>query len=89
MHGSNVKDVDEWLQQNRPRRRAQPVQSPNVLDHTKKTDGSTQPSQPSQSNSQISDAVSEALRESHFDDNYTGSSEKYENEDRSVNTDNG
>ena len=89
VRGSDGADMAEWLQQDRPRRRAAAEQSPNALNCTQTTDASTQPSQTSISNSQISDAASEALRQGLLDDDYTGSSEEEENEERSVNTESG
>ena len=43
VRGSEVADMNEWLQLDRPRRRAATDQSPNVLDCTQTTDGSTHP----------------------------------------------
>ena len=86
---SEVIDMKEWLQEDRPCRRAAAVQSPNALECTQTTDGSTQPSQTFVETPRISDAASEALREGEFDDDYTGSSEEDENQERSVNTDSG
>jgi len=86
--GHNVADMDTWLVSDRPKRRAPATQSPDPLDHTQTTDVSTQPSQSTFGDSQISDAASEALRGT-FSDDYTGSSEEEEDETRSVNTDTG
>ena len=87
--GDQVQDMDEWLVNRRPKRRAAATQSPNPLEYTQTTDASTQPSQPSVGDSQISDAASEALREPHFSDDYTGSSDEVEDEERSLNTETG
>ena len=73
----------------RPKRRAAATQSPNPLDNTQFTDASTQPSQPSVGESQISDAASDALEHPNFSDDYTDSSDEVEDEERSVNTDTG
>ena len=88
VNGHNVADMDTWLVSDRPKRRAPATQSPDPLDHTQTTDVSTQPSQSTFGDSQISDAASEALRGT-FTDDYTGSSEEEEDEARSVNTDTG
>ena len=53
------------------------------------TDGSTQPSQSTLGQSQISDAASEALAAGSIEDDYTGESEDEEDEERSVNTETG
>ena len=65
------------------------ARSPDPLDNTQTTDASTQPSQPSIEDSQISDAASEALGQPQFSDDYTGSSDEQEEDERSVNTENG
>ena len=80
--GSDIPDMDEWLVEGRPKRRAAKYQSPDPLDQTQTTDASTQPSQPSV-------AASEALAAAEFSDDYTASSEDSEEEERSVNTDTG
>jgi len=53
------------------------------------TDASTQPSQSSLGQSQISDAASEALAAGSIEDDYTGESEEGEDKERSVNTETG
>lgn len=85
--GHDVPDMDTWLVNDRPKRTAPINKSPDPLDNTQTTDGSTQPSQPSVTESQISDAASDALGSCLFSDDYTVSSE--EEEERSVNTDTG
>ena len=87
--GQDVPGMDEWLVNSRPKRRAAATQSPNPLDNTQFTDASTQPSQPSVGESQISDAASDALEHLNFSDDYTDSSDEVEDEERSVNTDTG
>ena len=72
--GHGVPDMDTWLVNDRPKRRAKIEHSPGLLDNTQTTDGSRQPSQPSVAESQISDAASEALGSTLFSDDYTGSS---------------
>lgn len=90
VNGNDVPDMDTWLVNDRPKRRAQVNHSPGPIDYTQTTDGSTQPSQPSLADSQISDAASEALGSNLFSDDYTGSSEdQEEEEERSVNTETG
>ncbi len=59
--GSEVTGMENWLVQGRPRRHAPVVQSPDPLDNTQTTDGSTQPTQSTNGDSQISYAASEAL----------------------------
>jgi len=86
--GHDVPDMEEWLVNDRPKRRAPVVRSPDPLDLTQTTDASTQPSQSTLADSQISDAASEALAQPQFSDDYTGSSDD-EEEERSVNTDTG
>ena len=87
--GSEVTGMENWLLQSRPRRHAPAVQSPDPLDNTQTTDASTQPTQSTLGDSQISDAASEALAAGTFSDDYTGSSEDDEDEDRSVDTETG
>ena len=86
--GNDIADMDAWLSSDRPKRRATAVRSPDPLDLTQTTDGSTQPSQSTLAESQISDAASEALAAT-FSDDYTGSSEEDEEDERSVNTNTG
>ena len=86
--GNKVADMNTWLISDRPKRHAPAVQSPEPLDQTQTTDVSTQPSQSTLGESQISDAASEALGTT-FTDDYTGSSEDDEEAERSVNTDTG
>ena len=87
--GQDIADMDDWLVNERPKRRAPLVHSPDPMDNTQTTDPSTQPSQPSIGDSQISDAASEALGNPEFSDDYTGSSDDNEDGERSVNTDSG
>jgi len=89
--GHAVKGMDDWIVEGRPKRSAPVVRSPDPLDNTQTTDASTQPSQSQSSlgDSQISDAASEALEAGTFSDDYTGSSEEDETEERSVNTETG
>ncbi len=68
VNGNDVPDMDTWLVNDRPKRRAQVNHSPGPIDYTQTTDGSTQPSQPSLADSQISDAASEALGSNLFSD---------------------
>ena len=82
--GDQVPGMKEWLVNDRPRRRAPVVRSPDPLDNTQTTDGSTQPSQSTIANSQISDAASDI-----FPDDYTASSEEEVEEERSVDTETG
>ena len=69
-------------------RRPPAGQSPDPVDPTQTIDISTQPSQSTLSESNNSDAASEALGATCTDD-YTGSSEEDEDEERSVNTETG
>ena len=87
--GDQVPGMKQWLVNDRPRRRAPIVRSPDPLDNTQTTDGSTQPSQSTIHDSQISDAASDAAAEGIFSDDYTGSSEEEVEEERSVNTETG
>ena len=84
--GHDVPGMDDWLVHRRPKRRAPVTRSPDILEQTQTTDVSTQPSQPSVKDSQISDAASEALGQPEFSDDYTGSSDDDEEDERSVNT---
>ena len=81
--------MENWLVQSRPRRHAPAVRSTDPLDNSQTTDASTQPTQSNLGNSQTSDAASEALAAGTFSDDYTGSSEDDEDEERSVNTETG
>ena len=86
--GHDVADMEDWLIQDRPKRRAPAARSPDPLDLTQTTDASTQPSQSSLGDSMISDAASDAIADNISDD-YTGTSEEEEEESRSVNTETG
>jgi len=86
--GHEVADMEDWLIQERPKRRASAARSPDPLDLTQTTDASTQPSQSSLGDSMISDAASDAIADN-FSDDYTGSSEEEEEGSRSVNTETG
>ena len=88
VRGNMVADMDAWLVSDRPKRRAPAGQSPDPVDPTQTIDISTQPSQSTLSESNVSDAASEALGAT-FSDDYTGSSEEDEDEKRSVNTETG
>jgi hypothetical protein len=83
--GHAIGDMDGWLVEDRPKRRAPASRSPDLVDQTQTTDQSTQPTQSSLGESNVSDAASEALA-AMFSDDYTGSSEDAEEEERSVNT---
>ena len=83
--GHNISDMDDWLVGKRPKRQAPAVHSPDPLDQTQTTDLSTQPAQSTMGESNISDAASEALA-APFSDDYTGTSEDDEDEQRSVDT---
>jgi len=87
--GHEIPDMDEWLVNQRPKRKAPLTRSPEPLDNTQTTDASTQPSQPSLAESKISDAESEAIANTPFSDDFTDSSDDKEDEERSVNTDTG
>jgi hypothetical protein len=89
VNGNAIQDMDAWLVNSRPRRRASVAASPDAVENTQLTGASTQPSQSSLGQSIISDAASEALAAGSFQDDYTGSSEGDEEENRSVNTDTG
>jgi len=88
VNGDGIQDMNDWLVNTRPKRRASVAGSPDAVGNTQLTDNSTQPSQ-STSQSQISDAASEALAAGSFEDDYTGESEDEEDEERSVNTETG
>jgi hypothetical protein len=61
VNGNAIQDMDAWLVNSRPRRRASVAASPDAVENTQLTDASTQPSQSSLGQSVISDAASEAL----------------------------
>ncbi len=83
--GDAIGDMDKWLVQDRPKRRAAVASSPEPIDQSQITDLSTQPTQSTLGESNVSDAASEALAAG-FSDDFTGTSEDDEEEDRSVNT---
>jgi hypothetical protein len=83
--GHNISDMDDWLVGKRPKRQAPAVHSPDPLEQTQTTDMSTQPTQSTMGESNISDAASEALA-APFSDDYTGTSDDDEDEQRSVDT---
>jgi len=83
--GHAIADMDGWLVKDRPKRRAPDASSPDPVDQTQGTDLSTQPTQSTLGDSNVSDAASEALAAT-FSDDYTGTSEDDEEEERSVNT---
>ena len=79
INGDGIQDMNDWLVNTRPKRRASVAGSPDAVGNTQLTDNSTQPSQ-STSQSQISDAASEAQAAGSFEDDYTGESEDEEDE---------
>jgi hypothetical protein len=89
VNGDGIQDMNDWLVNTRPKRRASVAGSPDPVRNTQLTDGSTQPSQSTLGQSQISDAASEALAAGSIEDDYTGESEDEEDEERSVNTETG
>jgi hypothetical protein len=89
VNGDGITDMNDWLMNSRPKRRASVAGSPDPVENTQLTDASTQPSQSSLGQSQISDAASEALAAGSIEDDFTGESEEDEDEERSVNTETG
>lgn len=68
--GHDAPDMDYWIINQHPKRIAPAVRSPGPLDNTQMTDSSTQPSQPTIDDSQISGAASELLANPNIADDY-------------------
>ena len=82
--GSDIQDMDEWLVQPKRKRRAAEIMSEGMA-NTQTTE-SSDPSQRSAGESNVSDAASDCLAHGEFSDDFTGEDEDDEDEKRSVDT---
>ncbi len=82
--GSDIKDMDEWLVQPRRKRRAAEIMSEGMA-NTQTTE-SSDPTQRSAGESNVSDAASDCLAHGEFSDDFTGEDEDDEDEKQSVDT---